>query len=307
MADTSSKWQIIRSLTDMFYRHKKRGTVYGVLAVGELQVEPERVLKDGDRMVVYFGEDNRCWIRHTDEFSVGRFEYIPKADEANTLEAEREARKNIPAPSIDLNPAVGQVQIHFDEGSRTWTTNDPRISVTEDGKVVMKAPIPGEPAVSSKDKILVKVSDASGSREQIIPLDELGSSQITNIATAEVLSRNSGDAFTLTEEHVGKTVRITTKGIVVEEPEETPTESAYDSLREFLYYRIFCSVSSLVPCPDITSETLEDLLNQSWLQPSIYGSVIERATSAAVDSLLNAFVEMAKEEPKFAEQLKALL
>ena len=59
------------------YRHKKRGSVYDILAVGTLQVEPDIVLKDGDQMVVYIGkESSSTWVRETSEFHDGRFEKL---------------------------------------------------------------------------------------------------------------------------------------------------------------------------------------------------------------------------------------
>jgi hypothetical protein len=61
------------------FRHKKRGTHYNKQAVGILQIEPNVVLKDGDQLVVYVGEEDggKYWLRTPEEFHDGRFEYLP--------------------------------------------------------------------------------------------------------------------------------------------------------------------------------------------------------------------------------------
>jgi len=69
-------------------RHKKRGSLYSVLGTAEMQVStgawdqsgrgpPWRDTKDGDKVVVYRGDDGRLWVRFPDEFEDGRFEEVP--------------------------------------------------------------------------------------------------------------------------------------------------------------------------------------------------------------------------------------
>jgi hypothetical protein len=68
---------IYKKATERF-RHKKRGTHYNKQAVGILQIEPGVILKDGDELVVYTGEEDggKYWLRTPDEFYDGRFEQI---------------------------------------------------------------------------------------------------------------------------------------------------------------------------------------------------------------------------------------
>ena len=53
------------------WKHVKRGTVYEVIARGELQVGSDLV--DGSAMVIYRGDDGRFWVREESEFEDGRF------------------------------------------------------------------------------------------------------------------------------------------------------------------------------------------------------------------------------------------
>ena len=55
------------------WRHKKRGTLYQELCEGELQIASDIVLKEGDILKVYFGEDGKIWICEKNEFEDGRF------------------------------------------------------------------------------------------------------------------------------------------------------------------------------------------------------------------------------------------
>jgi hypothetical protein len=54
------------------YRHIKRGTVYTVIGVAELQMRADLV--DGSELILYQGEDGKLWAREVTEFTDGRFE-----------------------------------------------------------------------------------------------------------------------------------------------------------------------------------------------------------------------------------------
>lgn len=67
-------------------RHVARGTTYDVLGEAEVQLSKPtagavggdgyRKLREGDRLVVYRGKDDRLWARFPDEFRDGRFKDI---------------------------------------------------------------------------------------------------------------------------------------------------------------------------------------------------------------------------------------
>jgi hypothetical protein len=63
------------------FRHKKRGSTYELLDIATAQVSTAdfALLRDGDRLVVYRGEDGRLWARIRDEFFDGRFEDVTPA------------------------------------------------------------------------------------------------------------------------------------------------------------------------------------------------------------------------------------
>lgn len=78
-------------------RHKVRGSTYAVIGEGEAQISkptvgdiggsdrvtPARVLREGDKLVVYRCEQTgKLWLRFSDEFVDGRFEALPARDEA---------------------------------------------------------------------------------------------------------------------------------------------------------------------------------------------------------------------------------
>lgn len=66
----------IRRTKANVYRHKKRGTLYQDLGVGNLQIEEGTVLEDGNMLKVYIDEENRLWFRTPSEFHDGRFEKV---------------------------------------------------------------------------------------------------------------------------------------------------------------------------------------------------------------------------------------
>jgi hypothetical protein len=57
------------------WRHKKRGTVYEVVGLAELQSSTGRP-EDGSFLVLYKGEDGKLWAREQSEFQDGRFEIL---------------------------------------------------------------------------------------------------------------------------------------------------------------------------------------------------------------------------------------
>lgn len=58
-----------------FFRHKKRGTVYSIVGVAELQIATQNVRPvEGDRLVIYRSDDGKLWARMEGEFHDGRFE-----------------------------------------------------------------------------------------------------------------------------------------------------------------------------------------------------------------------------------------
>jgi hypothetical protein len=60
------------------HRHVKRGTLYELLGLGMLQIEPgASPLQDYDRLAVYWDEKGGLWLRPADEFFDGRFEEVP--------------------------------------------------------------------------------------------------------------------------------------------------------------------------------------------------------------------------------------
>lgn len=61
----------------MLYRHRKRGTTYTIIGVGEVQASGEP-LKEGDMVTVYKATDGHLWVRRKAEFEDGRFEEIPE-------------------------------------------------------------------------------------------------------------------------------------------------------------------------------------------------------------------------------------
>lgn len=56
------------------HRHKKRGSTYRVVA--QAAVQSGRAIVEGDKLIVYLGEDGYWWARPVDEFNDGRFETL---------------------------------------------------------------------------------------------------------------------------------------------------------------------------------------------------------------------------------------
>lgn len=61
------------------YRHKKRGTVYRIIAEAHIQIATG--LYDEDRVVIYQGEDGQLHVRKKEEFHDGRFEQLEPVGE----------------------------------------------------------------------------------------------------------------------------------------------------------------------------------------------------------------------------------
>lgn len=56
------------------YRHKKRGGIYNYIS--HASVQAEHPIKEGDKVVVYTGENGQMWVRPHHEFHDGRFEPV---------------------------------------------------------------------------------------------------------------------------------------------------------------------------------------------------------------------------------------
>lgn len=66
-------------MKDKVFKHKKRGTLYTVVGLAELQMSADDLI-DGSEVVVYHGEDGKLWVRGREEFLDGRFEEITLVD-----------------------------------------------------------------------------------------------------------------------------------------------------------------------------------------------------------------------------------
>ena len=60
------------------FKHNKRESLYIPLGKASLQTAPNRILRDGDELNVYVGEDGKLWVRPVDEFNDGRFSEVGK-------------------------------------------------------------------------------------------------------------------------------------------------------------------------------------------------------------------------------------
>lgn len=69
------------------YRHVKRGTVYEVVGVAELQIAANTP-SEGDGLVIYRGDDGKFWARLADEFHDGRFVAITRPGRSSHEELE---------------------------------------------------------------------------------------------------------------------------------------------------------------------------------------------------------------------------
>lgn len=65
-------------MSDWIVKHKKRGSIYSVLGYAELQ--SGFPIEEGQRLVVYRGEDGKLWARPEQEFHDGRFVTQEKDD-----------------------------------------------------------------------------------------------------------------------------------------------------------------------------------------------------------------------------------
>lgn len=70
--------QTLQTCQPSRFRHLKRGSTYAMIGYLTLQVEPGRVLRDGEKMMGYRADDDgSLWARAKDEFEDGRFENLP--------------------------------------------------------------------------------------------------------------------------------------------------------------------------------------------------------------------------------------
>lgn len=123
------------------FKHKKRGSTYLKQAVGILQMEPDVVLKDGDELVVYIGENDggKYWLRTPDEFHDGRFEYIknpPSESKPDTFlnRLLKEERKSA-LINIDSASRNGSFQGTMDSGIVLRLLDKIEGAITLDGGV----------------------------------------------------------------------------------------------------------------------------------------------------------------------------
>lgn len=64
-------------MTTIVWRHVKRGSLYVVLGIGELQASAQLPPVEGDNITVYVGlDDGKTWARPSVEFDDGRFEPV---------------------------------------------------------------------------------------------------------------------------------------------------------------------------------------------------------------------------------------
>lgn len=77
-------------------RHLVRGTLYEVY--GPANVQAAKLIREGDRVMVYRDASGEAWVRPVDEFNDGRFEVEPRAAEPR-LSTELGPSKNNSAPA----------------------------------------------------------------------------------------------------------------------------------------------------------------------------------------------------------------
>jgi hypothetical protein len=95
------------------YRHKKRGSLYRVLEIGNMQcASPEH---DEALMIVYEGLDGCVWVRPLAEFQDGRFEQVPierfahrDRDASLAENAKRSSGEAVAARAEGIAPDQGQ-------------------------------------------------------------------------------------------------------------------------------------------------------------------------------------------------------
>lgn len=66
-------FKTLRAFFSKFLIHKKRGSFYGVLGTGRIQIEPGTVVADYDEFVIYMDANNQFWLRKPEEMGDGRF------------------------------------------------------------------------------------------------------------------------------------------------------------------------------------------------------------------------------------------
>lgn len=96
------------------WRHKKRGSVYEEIGRAEVQIATlGTILREGDKLVVYRGENGKLWARPEDEFEDGRFEEINDA----TNDAGRDLPMKITRTGA-IRMTVKEAETLVDEWSR---------------------------------------------------------------------------------------------------------------------------------------------------------------------------------------------
>lgn len=73
-----------------YWRHVKRGTIYEVLGLGQVQTEDWG--QDNAAVMIYRSEDGLLWVRPHNEFMDGRFERL---DELRPAERDPSVRLHV--------------------------------------------------------------------------------------------------------------------------------------------------------------------------------------------------------------------
>lgn len=86
------------------WRHKRRGTTYTAVAIGELQMSADD-LCDGEEMMIYRSDDGKWWVRRREEFEDGRFDRI-SADQESAMTPDREISARLRRLAERITPRV---------------------------------------------------------------------------------------------------------------------------------------------------------------------------------------------------------